>query len=154
MHNRSKFFYSFSIALLSILIDQLSKYFVENNLEIFINGLVILEGVNLVYVQNKGISFGMLSNFNITFFLGLLSLIISCYIFFLIFKSDDQLEFTGLSLILGGALGNGFDRLKNGYVIDFIDIYYNNLHWPAFNFADSFITIGAILFFYCIFVKK
>ncbi len=154
MHNRSKFLYSFSIALLSILIDQLSKYFVENNLEIFINGLVILEGVNLVYVQNKGISFGMLSNFNITFFLGLLSLIISCYIFFLIFKSDDQLEFTGLSLILGGALGNGFDRLKNGYVIDFIDIYYNNLHWPAFNFADSFITIGAILFFYCIFVKK
>ena len=154
MHNRSKFLYSFSIALLSILIDQLSKYFVENNLEIFINGLVILEGVNLVYVQNKGISFGMLSNLNITFFLGLLSLIISCYIFFLIFKSDDQLEFTGLSLILGGALGNGFDRLKNGYVIDFIDIYYNNLHWPAFNFADSFITIGAILFFYCIFVKK
>ena len=154
MHNRSKFLYSFSIALLSILIDQLSKYFVENNLEIFINGLVILEGVNLVYVQNKGISFGMLSNFNITFFLGLLSLIISCYIFFLIFKSEDQLEFTGLSLILGGALGNGFDRLKNGYVIDFIDIYYNNLHWPAFNFADSFITIGAILFFYCIFVKK
>ena len=154
MHNRSKFLYSFSIALLSILIDQLSKYFVENNLEIFINGLVILEGVNLVYVQNKGISFGMLSNFNITFFLGLLSLIISCYIFFLIFKSDDQLEFTGLSLILGGALGNGFDRLKNGYVIDFIDVYYNNLHWPAFNFADSFITIGAILFFYCIFVKK
>ena len=154
MHNRSKFLYSFSIALLSILIDQLSKYFVENNLEIFINGLVILEGVNLVYVQNNGISFGMLSNFNITFFLGLLSLIISCYIFFLIFKSDDQLEFTGLSLILGGALGNGFDRLKNGYVIDFIDIYYNNLHWPAFNFADSFITIGAILFFYCIFVKK
>jgi len=154
MHNRSKFLYSFSIALLSILIDQLSKYFVENNLEIFINGLVILEGVNLVYVQNKGISFGMLSNFNITFFLGLLSLIISCYIFFLIFKSDDQLEFTGLSLILGGALGNGFDRLKNGYVIDFIDIYYNNLHWPAFNFADLFITIGAILFFYCIFVKK
>ena len=153
MHNRSKFLYSFSIALLSILIDQLSKYFVENNLEIFINGLVILEGVNLVYVQNKGISFGMLSNFNITFFLGLLSLIISCYIFFLIFKSDDQLEFAGLSLILGGALGNGFDRLKNGYVIDFIDIYYNNLHWPAFNFADSFITIGAILF-YCIFVKK
>ena len=154
MHNRSKFLYSFSIALLSILIDQLSKYFVENNLEIFINGLVILEGVNLVYVQNKGIIFGMLSNFNITFFLGLLSLIISCYIFFLIFKSDDQLEFTGLSLILGGALGNGFDRLKNGYVIDFIDIYYNNLHWPAFNFADLFITIGAILFFYCIFVKK
>ena len=154
MHNRSKFLFSLSIFLFSILVDQLSKYFVENNLDIFIDGLVILEGVNLVYVQNKGISFGMLSNFNITFFLGLLSLLISCYIFFLIFKSDNRLEFAGLSLILGGALGNGVDRLKNGYVIDFIDVYYNNLHWPAFNFADSFITIGAILFFYCIFVKK
>ncbi len=154
MHNRSKFLFSLSIVLFSILVDQLSKYFVENNLDIFIDGLVILDGVNLVYVQNKGISFGILSKFNITFFLGLLSLLISCYIFFLIFKSDNRLEFAGLSLILGGALGNGVDRLKNGYVIDFIDVYYNNLHWPAFNFADSFITIGAILFFYCIFVKK
>ena len=154
MHNRSKFLFSLSIVLFSILVDQLSKYFVENNLDIFIDGLVILDGVNLVYVQNKGISFGILSKFNITFFLGLLSLLISCYIFFLIFKSDNRLEFAGLSLILGGALGNGVDRLKKGYVIDFIDVYYNNLHWPAFNFADSFITIGAILFFYCIFVKK
>ena len=154
MHNRSKFLFSLSIVLFSILVDQLSKYFVENNLDIFIDGLVILDGVNLVYVQNKGISFGILSKFNITFFLGLLSLLISCYIIFLIFKSDDRLEFSGLSLILGGALGNGLDRMKNGYVIDFIDIYYNNLHWPAFNFADSFITLGAILFFYCIFVKK
>ena len=96
--------------------------------------------------KTKGLVLVCFLILTLLFFLGLLSLIISCYIFFLIFKSDDQLEFTGLSLILGGALGNGFDRLKNGYVIDFIDIYYNNLHWPAFNFADSFITIGAILF--------
>ena len=57
-------------------------------------------------------------------------------------------------MILGGALGNGYDRLLQGYVIDFIDIYYIDYHWPAFNIADSFITIGAFLFLYSMVKKK
>ena len=57
-------------------------------------------------------------------------------------------------IILGGAIGNGIDRLLSGYVIDFIDLYYRNFHWPAFNFADSFITVGAVLFFIKLFFFK
>ena len=57
-------------------------------------------------------------------------------------------------MILGGAIGNGVDRLLKGYVIDFIDLYYRNFHWPAFNFADSFITIGAVLFIIKLFFYK
>ena len=54
--------------------------------------------------------------------------------------TDEFWEILGLSLILGGALGNGLDTINN-YVIDFFDFYFNELHWPAFNFADSFITV-------------
>ena len=75
----------------------------------------------------------MLSKYNIPFYLGILSIIISFYIIFLIIKSERKLEIFGLSLILGGALGNGLDRLVKGYVIDFIDFYIGKAHWPAFN---------------------
>ena len=50
-------------------------------------------------------------------------------------------------LILGGAVGNGIDRIANNYVVDFIDFYFNDFHWPAFNFADLFITVGGIFIF-------
>ncbi len=59
-----------------------------------------------------------------------------------------------MSLILGGAVGNGIDRITNNYVVDFIDLYFNDFHWPAFNFADSFITIGGILYFWLILFKN
>ena len=83
--------------------------------------------LNIVYVENKGISFGMLSEYNIPFWLGILSFAISLYVIFLIVKSESKLELTGLSLILGGAIGNGIDRLFSGYVIDFIDLSENGL---------------------------
>ena len=76
---------------------------------------------------------------------GVLSLIISAYIVFLISQSTSILEIYSLSMILGGALGNGYDRLLQGYVIDFIDIYYIDYHWPAFNIADSCITVGFVI---------
>jgi signal peptidase II len=64
------------------------------------------------------------------------------------------LERSSLILILSGALGNGFDRLTKNYVVDFIDVFYSNYHWPAFNFADSYITLGGILYFSIIIFKK
>ena len=105
-------------------------------------------------MQNKGVSFGLLSELNITFLLGIISLIVSGYIIFLMYKSQRTTELVALSMILGGALGNGVDRINNLYVIDFIDIYYKGFHWPAFNFADSFITVGALIFFYYVLLKK
>ena len=103
------------------------------NIDLLSSGVNVFVGFNLVYVENKGVSFGLLSNFNIPFYLGILSLIISGYIIFLIIKTKNNSEVISLSLILSGALGNGYDRLINGYVIDFIDIYVNKFHWPTFN---------------------
>ena len=68
---------------------------------------------------------------------------------------DQKVELLALSLIFGGALGNVIDRARLGEVIDFIDVYYHNYHWPAFNLADSAITIGVILLlFRLVFVKE
>ena len=86
------------------------------------------------------------SNLDASFYLGILSFIISGYIIYVIKLTKEFWEILGLSLILGGALGNGLDRVINNYVIDFLDFYYNKFHWPAFNFADSFITVGGIIF--------
>ena len=154
MQRYSKLFFSIFITFFAFAIDQVSKSFVEKNINFFLSGFNVFDGLNLVYVQNKGVSFGLLSGLNITFILGIISLIVSGYIVFLIFKSQKIAELAGLSMILGGALGNGVDRISNLYVIDFIDIYYNNFHWPAFNFADSFITVGAVIFFYYVLIKK
>jgi signal peptidase II len=135
------------LVIISVFIDQISKLIILKNIFFLSQGINIFWGLNIVYVENRGVSFGLLSEFNIPFYLGILSLIISGYIVYLILKTKNKLEIIGLSLILGGALGNGYDRLVNGYVVDFIDIYFKKYHWPAFNFADLFITLGAILFF-------
>tara|TARA_B100001559_G_C16448744_1_gene598147 strand:- start:670 stop:1134 length:465 start_codon:yes stop_codon:yes gene_type:complete len=142
----NKTFLTAMLVIISVFIDQISKLLILKNIFFLSQGIKVFWGLNIVYVENRGVSFGLLSEFNIPFYLGILSLIISGYIVYLILKTKNKLEIIGLSLILGGALGNGYDRLVNGYVVDFIDIYIKKYHWPAFNFADLFITLGAILF--------
>ncbi len=154
MKIKKKYFFSFYVTFLSIITDQFSKFLIIKKIELLPLYDPLFHGLNIVYVENKGVSFGMLSKYNIPFYLGILSIIISFYIIFLIIKSERKLEIFGLSLILGGALGNGLDRLVRGYVIDFIDFYIGKAHWPAFNFADTCITIGAILFFFNAFKNK
>ena len=134
------------IVIFTLLLDQVSKRIVVENIEIFANNLEISKYFNLVYVENRGVSFGMFSEHDKSFYFGILSMLVSAYIIYLLVKSKDLIESLGLSLILGGAIGNGVDRLYYGYVVDFIDLHLNNLHWPAFNFADTFITVGAIVF--------
>ncbi len=154
MRIKKDFILAFTISLLVVILDQISKLIVLKYKSLLPIKISSFDGLNLVYVENKGVSFGMLSDYNIPFLLGILSFVISIYIIFLMTKSESRLELIGLSMILGGAIGNGIDRMFSGYVIDFIDLYYRNFHWPAFNFADSFITIGAILFFVKLFSSK
>ena len=146
--------YIFCIVFLTLLLDQVSKRMVVENIETFANGLEVTKYFNLVYVENRGVSFGMFSEHDKSFYFGILSMLVSAYIIYLIVKSNYIMEIIGLSIILGGALGNGVDRLYQGYVVDFIDLHLNNLHWPAFNFADTFITIGAIVFVLSIILDK
>ena len=146
--------YIFCIVIFTLFLDQVSKRIVVENIEIFANNLEISKYFNLVYVENRGVSFGMFSEHDKSFYFGILSMLVSAYIIYLLAKSNDLIESLGLSLILGGAVGNGVDRLYYGYVVDFIDLHLNNLHWPAFNFADTFITIGAIVFVFSIISNK
>lgn len=146
MHILRDNFLFFLLSVFIILVDQFTKYMAVVFYAELIHGIEIFSFLNLVFVTNKGISFGLLSNLNISYFLGLISLAISMVLIFWLAKSCKAYEKFTLSLILGGALGNGIDRIYQSYVIDFIDFHYKGFHWPAFNVADASITIGVIIF--------
>ena len=135
------------VALAVIALDQLSKLWIFDH---FVPGesLTVTPFFNLVLVFNPGAAFSFLADHTgwQRWFFTVLGLAASIYIIWLLFKSQsDKLLCVALSLILGGALGNVLDRVMYGAVVDFIDVYYGNWHWPAFNIADSAICIGAAL---------
>ncbi|OGI50796.1 MAG: signal peptidase II [Candidatus Muproteobacteria bacterium RIFCSPHIGHO2_02_FULL_65_16] len=105
--------------------------------------------LNLTLVYNTGAAFGFLNDAagwqNIFFII--VALVAGVVILFMLRRLNphDAMMAVGLTLILGGAAGNLADRLIHGYVIDFIDVYYGSWHWPAFNIADTAITVGAVL---------
>jgi signal peptidase II len=101
--------------------------------------------LNIVYVENKGAAFGMFANLGNNFFMAI-SVIALVAILFYMSKIPKGLELFAISLIFGGAVGNLIDRIMLGKVIDFIDVYVGTWHWPAFNVADSALTVGIILF--------
>ena len=132
-------------------LDQMSKLWFIQSLPAY-NGYVQEVGpyLNFVYVWNYGISFGLLNQFgtyaNIT--LLMLNCLIVIYLAYLQISSRSFLQFHAFSLIIGGAIGNLYDRITRGAVFDFIDFHYLGYHFPVFNLADSCITIGVILLIY------
>ena len=140
---------------LFVFLDQLSKKWMLNNVFDTQKIIEINKYLNFVPVWNKGISFGMLSNFmNINFFM---IIVTSCILLFLIswfIKTKSRNLILSLFFIISGAIGNLIDRLNHKEVVDFIDIHIGNLHWPAFNFADSYITIGAFIYVFTIFTSQ
>lgn len=134
--------------IIIIFFDQITKHIaLTNNLEL-LEVVEILPFLNLVFVTNSGISFGIFSSLNISLYLGLLSFAISLLLFKWLKESQNNSESVAISMIISGAIGNGYDRIIDGYVIDFIDIHYNNFHWPSFNIADTSITFGVVIYFY------
>jgi signal peptidase II len=138
---------SLAIATLVLLLDQLSKWSALSNLKLGITEEV-LPFMNWLLLLNPGAAFSFLAQSSgwQRWFFTILGLAASLYILWLLRKnqSDKSLSWA-LSLILGGALGNVLDRIMFGAVVDFIDLHYGNWHWPAFNIADSAISIGAAL---------
>lgn len=133
---------------LVIVLDQLSKWLAENALTLY-RPVPVLPFFNLTLMYNTGAAFSFLANaggWQRWFFLAL-SLIISIILVIWLsrLKAGEGRLAAALALILGGAMGNLIDRALHGYVIDFLDFYYGQWHWPAFNLADSAITIGAVL---------
>ena len=117
----------------------------------------LLSFLNIVFVRNTGVSFGMFSEWGILgrYFFSIFSIVVGCFLILLAIFSDKKVFRISLGLISSGALGNAIDRVYFGGVIDFIDFFIYNFHWPAFNFADIFITLGVILLLFDnIFYKK
>ena len=146
------------VIIFLVLIDQcmkisISKIMLNNSFE----DIKLLPFLNIVFVRNTGVSFGMFSEWGILgrYFFSIFSIVVGSFLILLAIFSDTKLFRIGLGLISSGALGNAVDRVYFGGVIDFIDFFIYNFHWPAFNFADIFITMGVILLLFDnIFNKK
>jgi signal peptidase II len=133
-----------------IAIDQLTKAVITEKLFMYGTHKVIDGFFNLVYVMNPGAAFGFLSRtpelFRYSFFIGITVLAMLLIIYYLVKSENEKAIITlSLALIFGGAVGNLIDRIRFGAVVDFLDFYIGNWHWPAFNAADSAITVGAAL---------
>ena len=136
------------IAVVVLALDQAGKWLALERLVLH-EPVSVLPFLNLTLVFNKGAAFGFLSaasGWQNLFFI-VVALIAAAVILYLLRRvgDKDRLLAVALMLILGGAIGNFIDRLLYGHVVDFIDVYYGGWHWPAFNVADSAITIGAVL---------
>jgi signal peptidase II len=136
------------IAVIVVLLDQVSKI-TMSRLLVYGQSEMITPYFNLVMVYNQGAAFSFLANsggWQRWFFSGL-AMVVSLGIIWMLHKNSGQRLFCwALTLILGGAVGNLIDRLLYGHVIDFLDFHIGTLHWPAFNVADSAISVGAALF--------
>lgn len=133
--------------------DQLTKMIVDSTMPLNHSIPVIEDLFNLTYVRNTGAAFGILSGSHAAFrlpFLVMFSLLAIGFIVMMLRRLPDRETglTTALAFILGGAVGNLIDRIAYGEVIDFLDFYWSRFHWPAFNLADSFITVGVLITVY------
>mgnify|MGYP001588398525 FL=1 len=138
------------ISLFVFLLDILSKNFIQKKI-IYGEQVEITSFLSLVHFQNTGAAFSFLSDQGgwQRYFLIAISLLAVLYIPWLINQyKKNILIVIGLLLILGGAIGNLYDRISYGYVIDFIYLHFAEFYWPAFNVADSAISLGVLLFLY------
>lgn len=137
------------LAVLAFVLDQASKLAVVKLLPFGYPGVEITPFFNLVHVYNKGAAFSFLADQGgwQRWFFALLAFAICGLLVNWLRKQSVTQRWSGIaySFIIGGALGNVFDRLVLGHVVDFLDFYWGTAHWPAFNLADSFIFIGAAM---------
>ncbi len=137
------------VGLVIVVLDQITKTFVMHTMHLHESIPIIAGFFNLTYIRNPGAAFGMFatsnSAFRLIFFAGtsIFALGLLGTIFYRMHPADvcGQLSVSG---IFGGAIGNLLDRLQYGEVVDFLDFYVGGYHWPAFNVADSAITVGVV----------
>ncbi len=132
------------IFLLLLLSDLITKYIVFNHIDLF-QFIKITSFLDITHIHNFGVSFGLFAGIIPSLVLIIVGLLVVFFIIFLYLNSKDKLERWGLFIIICGAIGNIIDRLINGYVIDFIYFHFNQYYWPAFNFADIYISIGIMM---------
>ncbi len=143
-----------------IVLDQLSKFYIQKTMKLY-QSIKVIDGLfDITYVLNKGAAFSFLADkpegFTTPFFV-IVSVAAIGIISFLFYKTEknDYISLIAFALLLGGSIGNLIDRIRHGAVTDFLDFYFQQYHWPAFNVADSAITTGVFLFLFSqIFFKK
>jgi signal peptidase II len=145
---KSKLLFGWLAAI--IILDQLTKFIVDRTIPLHQSIPVIDDVFSLTYIRNTGAAFGILAGSAAQFrlpFLVIFSLVAIGFIVVMVRRLPDEEKglITALAFILGGAIGNLIDRIVYGEVIDFLDFYWSKYHWPAFNLADSFITIGVLI---------
>lgn len=151
---RSRFALALTLAAVVLVLDQATKLWVQASIGLW-EGFAVIPGFfNLVHVLNKGAAFGLLNSHDFDwqrwFFIAV-SLVATAVVLHLLRTERLAVPFmrAGLGLVLGGALGNLVDRVRTGLVVDFLDFHVGAHHWPAFNVADSAITVGV----FCMFVS-
>jgi signal peptidase II len=137
----------YALALLLVLLDQLAKLWISASFD-YGEVRAVTGFFNLVLTHNKGAAFSFLASaagWQRGFFIAVALIAIVVIGVLLVRHAGDKLFCLSLALILGGAIGNVLDRIALGYVVDFLDFHLAGWHWPAFNLADSAITVGAVL---------
>lgn len=136
------------LAGLIVIADQITKYYATLELKMY-KAVAVMPMFNFTLMHNEGAAFSFLSDAGgwQRWFFTIISLVVSIVLVFWIkkLKPEEKFQAMAFSLILGGAVGNLIDRVRFGYVVDFIEIYYHQYSWPAFNIADSAITVGVII---------
>jgi signal peptidase II len=139
-----------TISVAVVALDQVTKWLVHQVMELHETRAVVEGLLSLTYVRNRGAAFGILSDAELPYQSVLFSAVsllalaaIGVYAWRL--PAGNRLARAALALIMGGALGNLMDRARLGYVIDFVDVFWGPHHWPAFNVADSAISVGVAL---------
>ena len=138
------------LVVATLLLDRWTKSLIQARFELNDTVSVIDGFFNITYVRNTGVAFGILDAASLPLKSAALAILTIAAIAGVIVYSwrtpvNQKMLQVGLSLILAGALGNLYDRINYGYVIDFLEIYFRNYHWPAFNVADSAISTGVVL---------
>jgi signal peptidase II len=141
-----------TLTLATVVVDQITKFAVNAYVPLYGSKTIIPNLLDFVHVHNAGVAFGFMNEYEhpsrglLTTSLAVLALAGIAY-YARHVKAEERVARLGLSLILGGAVGNLVDRLRQGYVVDFVDVYWGTWHFWAFNVADAAITVGAILVF-------
>jgi signal peptidase II len=147
-----------TISLIVLALDQLSKFWVVRKIALYESVDIIPGFFRLFHIRNTGAVWGLLDrgSSTITLVLTILSLLAFAVMLWLFHKTDRAcaLDLAGLSLIMGGAVGNIIDRIRFGNVVDFIELYYRSYHFPTFNIADSSLTVGVSLLIFSILFKR
>lgn len=147
---KKKYIVPFMTVAVVTLLDFITKAYISSAMSLHESFVVIGGFLNITYVRNPGAAFSFLADtpaiFRSIFFISVTVLAIVLVLYYIAkSKIEEPLMIFSLSLILSGAVGNLIDRVRFGEVVDFIDIYITSYHWPAFNVADSAITVGVVI---------